>query len=118
MKYLLTLFFSLATVITCFGQLEKATTFRATANFNITLNGLATNEAGAGLGLDASFFQNTGCRHCLKQVQTSSSGTNYLLWMQMAKPPKVLLFTASKPVHNFLLRRTLLLLLLTDYHGM
>jgi hypothetical protein len=69
MKYLLTLFFSLATVITCFGQLENATTFRATANFNITLNGLASNEAGAGLGLDASFFS----KHRLQALLETSA---------------------------------------------
>lgn len=56
MKHLFTFLFSLATAITCFGQFEKSTTFRATANFNIVLDGLATNDAGVGLGLDASFF--------------------------------------------------------------
>ena len=56
MKHLFTFLMSLSTVVTCFGQLEKATTFRATANFNIVLDGLATNDAGVGLGLDASFF--------------------------------------------------------------
>ena len=56
MKHLFTFLMSIITVISCFGQFEKATTFRATANFNIVLDGLATNDAGVGLGLDASFF--------------------------------------------------------------
>jgi hypothetical protein len=55
-KHLFTFFFSLSIITTCFGQLEKSTTFRATANFNIVLDGLATNDAGVGLGFDASFF--------------------------------------------------------------
>jgi hypothetical protein len=56
MKYLFILLFSLSAVTACFGQFQKPVTFRATANFNIALGGLATNDAGIGLGLDAAFF--------------------------------------------------------------
>ena len=42
--------------LSCFGQFDKNTTVRATANFNFTLNGLGTNDAGVGLAVDASFF--------------------------------------------------------------
>ena len=38
------------------GQTGKNVSLKALANFNFATNGLATNEAGAGLGLDASFF--------------------------------------------------------------
>lgn len=55
MKYVL--FFFLFTIhLSCFGQLDKAVTLRATANFNVALKGLATNDAGIGLAIDASFF--------------------------------------------------------------
>ena len=56
MKHLFTILLALVVATTCFGQFEKSTTFRATVNFNIVLDGLATNDAGIGVGLDASFF--------------------------------------------------------------
>jgi hypothetical protein len=40
----------------CFAQFDKQVVARATANFNIVLDGLGTNDAGVGLGLDISFF--------------------------------------------------------------
>ena len=46
----------LAFINVCSGQFDNQITFRATANFNVVLGGLATNDAGAGLELDASFF--------------------------------------------------------------
>lgn len=55
MKNLFLILFSI-TSVSCFGQFDRATTLRATANFNIVLEGLATNDAGVGLGLDASLF--------------------------------------------------------------
>ena len=55
MKQVCLLFFMI-TQLSSFGQFDKSTTLRATANFNLTLNGLATNDAGVGLGIDASFF--------------------------------------------------------------
>ncbi|HEX8315273.1 MAG TPA: hypothetical protein VF609_09780 [Flavisolibacter sp.] len=56
MKHLFTFLFSYLCVTTCLAQHQQATTLRASINFNIALNGLATNDAGVGLGLDASFF--------------------------------------------------------------
>jgi hypothetical protein len=50
------LIFFIITQLSCFGQFDKSITLRATANFNFALNGLATNDAGVGLGIDASFF--------------------------------------------------------------
>ena len=55
MKHLALILFTIIQ-LSCFGQFDKSTTLRATANFNFTLNGLATNDAGVGLGIDASFF--------------------------------------------------------------
>ena len=48
--------FSLTLMNVCSGQFDKQITFRATANFNVVIGGLATNDAGAGLELNASFF--------------------------------------------------------------
>src|SRR5687767_7525772 len=56
MKPLFIALFLVPTFTACFGQFEKATTFSATANFHVVLDGLAMNDAGAGLGLEASFF--------------------------------------------------------------
>lgn len=55
MKQLVLILFTI-TQLSCFGQFDKSITLRATVIFNITLNGLATNNAGVGLGMDASFF--------------------------------------------------------------
>ena len=55
MKQLSLILFSIIQ-LSCFGQFDKSTILRATANFNFTLNGLATNNAGLGLGIDASLF--------------------------------------------------------------
>lgn len=55
MKSLCLIFF-IVTQLSGFGQFNKSITLRATTNFNFTLNGLATNVAGVGLGIDASFF--------------------------------------------------------------
>ena len=51
-------FFLLSTMLqlSCFGQFDKSVTLNATINFDATLNGLATNDVGSGLGIDASFF--------------------------------------------------------------
>jgi|GEM_PF-6729605 len=42
--------------IACFSQFDKQVTVRASANFDFGTKGLATNTAGAGLGLDVSFL--------------------------------------------------------------
>ncbi len=55
MKRLVLILFTIKQ-LSCFGQFDNPITLRATANFNFTLNGLATNDAGVGLGIDASFF--------------------------------------------------------------
>lgn len=55
MKHLILISFFI-TSFSSFGQFDKSTSLRATGNFNIVLNGLATNNAGLGLGFDASFF--------------------------------------------------------------
>lgn len=39
-----------------FGQTEKLISLRATGNFNFKTKGLATNDAGIGLGIDASIL--------------------------------------------------------------
>ena len=70
MKHFLLLLFCLAT-LSGFGQFNKAVTIRATAHINIVLNGLGTNEAGAGLGLDAALFS----KHRLQAIiETSADG--------------------------------------------
>ena len=56
MKHLFTFLFFFFIFTSCFGQFDKLVTFQAKANFNIALNGLATNDAGIGVGFDASFF--------------------------------------------------------------
>lgn len=55
MRQLLLLLFYI-TALSCFGQFAKPVTLRATVNMNIPIAGLGTNNFGAGLGLDASFF--------------------------------------------------------------
>ncbi|HEX2534850.1 MAG TPA: hypothetical protein VHK69_13990 [Chitinophagaceae bacterium] len=40
----------------CFAQFNRSVTLRAMANINLAKSGLGNNDAGAGLGLDASFF--------------------------------------------------------------
>ena len=56
MKNVFALMISLVFMNVCSGQFDKQITFRATVNFNVVLGGLATNDAGAGLELNASFF--------------------------------------------------------------
>jgi hypothetical protein len=68
MRQLLVLTFSLIVMISQ-AQFHEGTSFRATANFNIVLKGLATNEAGAGLGFDASFFS----KHRLQLILETSA---------------------------------------------
>ena len=48
----ITLFLSL----TSYGQLDKSLSLIATGNFDFKTKGLALNDAGFGIGLDASFF--------------------------------------------------------------
>ncbi|HVG16656.1 MAG TPA: hypothetical protein VM935_16900 [Chitinophagaceae bacterium] len=55
MKQVLLIFLSIIQ-LSCFAQFDKPVTIRATTNFNIALKGLATNDAGIGVGIDASFF--------------------------------------------------------------
>lgn len=42
--------------VSCFAQFDKPISIRATGNFNVALRGLGVDDAGVGLGLDASFF--------------------------------------------------------------
>ncbi|MEJ7912443.1 MAG: hypothetical protein WKF70_04765 [Chitinophagaceae bacterium] len=55
MKQVLSVFFTIFQ-LSCLAQFDKPLSVRATANFNGVREGLATNDAGFGLGLDVSFF--------------------------------------------------------------
>ncbi len=55
MKHLLLIVFT-AMQFTCLAQFDKPVSVRATANINVVRQGLATNDAGYGLGLDVAFF--------------------------------------------------------------
>lgn len=57
--------------LSSFGQFDKTISLRASGNFNVTRNGFGTNDAGLGLGLDASFFSN----HKLNLLTETSAET-------------------------------------------
>jgi len=56
MKHLLTRLFCLIATAPAFSQYDKPVTFSATARFNAVVNGLASNDAGYGVGVDLAFF--------------------------------------------------------------
>ena len=66
---LITFFFSL----TSYGQFAKSFSLMATGNFDFKTKGLALNDAGFGIGLDASFFS----KHKI-QLLLETSGDRFI----------------------------------------
>ena len=56
MKLLLTGLFCLAVTATALGQFSRPISLSATTRFHVTVDGLATNDAGYGVGINAAFF--------------------------------------------------------------
>lgn len=107
-KSIIVILFSTCT-LSCFAQFDKSITYRATANFNAVLNGLATNDAGIGVGLDASLFSKYRLQALIETSAERFIGDKLLITDSTGKPAKSAAVYSVKAGPQFFLSKNLAL---------